>query len=304
MSEASEARMVVFGEILYDIFAEGDEVLGGSAFNLAWNLAGMGLNPLLISRIGRDNRGRAILEAMEGFGLDTSGVQQDDTLHTGIMEISSKGGKEKTHIPRSQAFDAIDMDEALKTVENVNASLLYHGTLPIRSKKSRTALDEIKKYLNKPVYVDVNMQPSSLRSESVMEFIEGSHWVQANMDELEMLVGAISFVGLDQSKMINYLLDITKVKGLIVTMGKEGALYAIGDTSETIEQASFPSFVDTHGCGDAFASAMVAGLHSNWPLKFAVERANDFAAKVCQLKGAISVDKKFYTEATQGWGLG
>jgi len=36
---------VLFGEILFDRFPDGREVLGGAPFNVAWHLRGFGLDP-------------------------------------------------------------------------------------------------------------------------------------------------------------------------------------------------------------------------------------------------------------------
>ena len=45
MSVPHDANSVplIFGEVLYDVFPGGEEVLGGAAFNAAWNLQGLGL---------------------------------------------------------------------------------------------------------------------------------------------------------------------------------------------------------------------------------------------------------------------
>ena len=51
-------KPVIFGEVLFDVFPEeGNMVLGGAPFNVAWNLQAMGLAPHLVSRIGRDELG-------------------------------------------------------------------------------------------------------------------------------------------------------------------------------------------------------------------------------------------------------
>jgi fructokinase len=48
---------VIFGEVLFDNFPD-KQVLGGAPFNVAWHLQGFGDNPLFISRVGDDSRGR------------------------------------------------------------------------------------------------------------------------------------------------------------------------------------------------------------------------------------------------------
>jgi fructokinase len=56
----SHSGPLVFGEVLFDCFPDGTEVLGGAPFNVAWHLQGFGLSPLLVSRVGNDARGQQI----------------------------------------------------------------------------------------------------------------------------------------------------------------------------------------------------------------------------------------------------
>ena len=78
---------LIFGEVLFDRFPDGSEVLGGAPFNVAWHLQGFGLRPRLISRIGEDRAGRRVVEAMDRWGLDTAGVQRDLRRPTGAVDI-------------------------------------------------------------------------------------------------------------------------------------------------------------------------------------------------------------------------
>ena len=63
-------RVVVFGEVLFDRFPDGSEILGGAPFNVAWNLQAFDVQPLLVSRVGKDRLGRRILGAMSEWGMD------------------------------------------------------------------------------------------------------------------------------------------------------------------------------------------------------------------------------------------
>ena len=53
-------KVCVFGEVLYDCFPDGKEILGGAPFNVAWHLSGFGQSPLFVSRVGDDPAGREI----------------------------------------------------------------------------------------------------------------------------------------------------------------------------------------------------------------------------------------------------
>ena len=88
MINSEAKRPVIFGEVLFDRFPDGSTVLGGAPFNVAWNLKALGLDPLLVSRVGRDDLGADILAAMSEWGLDTAGVQTDAGHPTGTVEVT------------------------------------------------------------------------------------------------------------------------------------------------------------------------------------------------------------------------
>ena len=81
------SRPYIFGEVLYDCFPDGEQVLGGAPFNVAWHLQALGDSPTLISRVGMDARGKQIIESMRSWGMDTSIMQQDSEKPTGIVSI-------------------------------------------------------------------------------------------------------------------------------------------------------------------------------------------------------------------------
>ena len=57
----ADIRPVIFGEVLYDCFPEGEVVPGGAPFNVAWHLQGFGQNPLFLSRVGSDEAAGRVL---------------------------------------------------------------------------------------------------------------------------------------------------------------------------------------------------------------------------------------------------
>jgi fructokinase len=77
----------IFGEVLFDHFPN-DYVLGGAPFNVAWHLKGFGDDPLVISRVGDDSRGREVQELMASWGLDQRGLQTDSKHPTGVVEVT------------------------------------------------------------------------------------------------------------------------------------------------------------------------------------------------------------------------
>ena len=52
-NKKNEAIPLIFGEVLFDVYPDGTEILGGAPFNVAWHLQGFGVSPLMISRVGK-----------------------------------------------------------------------------------------------------------------------------------------------------------------------------------------------------------------------------------------------------------
>ncbi|MDH5639070.1 MAG: PfkB family carbohydrate kinase [Nitrospinota bacterium] len=305
MGNPNQKRPVIFGEVLFDIFPDGKEEMGGAPFNTAWNLAGLGLNPLFVSRIGKDERGKSVIGAMTRFGMDISGVQIDNYLPTGVVEVDVETDhrKRKFGLPEAQAFDAIEGEIAINAAKGVDVSLLYHGTLPARSKVSLESLALLKKEFNAHVYVDVNMRSPWVKGDIAVEMIKGATCVQANRGDFEMMVGTCSFEGLDFLGMTGYLKDIAGVKYLLVTLGKGGAILSAGGTNVEFRSQYNNRVEDTTGCGDAFAAVIIAGMINGWSIELTVDRANELAGAVSGIKGAVTEEIGFYTSKAQEWGL-
>ncbi len=84
---------VIFGEVLFDRFPDGNSVLGGAPFNVAWHLQAFGARPLLISSVGDDELGAEIRQTMQDWGMDDSGLQTDAAHPTGTVEVSFNAGE-------------------------------------------------------------------------------------------------------------------------------------------------------------------------------------------------------------------
>ena len=84
---------IIFGEVLFDCFPDGSAVLGGAPFNVYAHLGRMGLDPLMITRVGEDERGNRLLAAMGERNLRTEGVQSDPSRFTGevVVTIDEEG---------------------------------------------------------------------------------------------------------------------------------------------------------------------------------------------------------------------
>lgn len=288
-------RPLIFGEVLFDCFEDGNLVLGGAPFNVAWHLQAFGQAPLLVSRVGDDPLGRRIRSAMQAWDMDCAGLQLDSAHPTGTVQVTMKGGEPAFEIVSDRAYDFID-DRALPPLDSV--SLLYHGSLALRNPVSRHALVALQQRSNASVFIDVNLRPPWWDKDEITARLRNARWVKLNAGELQLLAPP----GGDVAEQAEALQSRYGIDQLFVTRGANGA-FARTSTGE-IHQVT-PSgdleIADTVGAGDAFASVLLLGLANNWPLPLLLERAQAFAGAVVGIQGATVDDRNFYQPFLSAW---
>ena len=186
----TSGRPLVVGEVLFDVMPDGDRVLGGAPFNVAWHLEAFGLRPLMITRVGADDEGDEVLAAMESWGMDTSGVQRDRSHPTGKVKVELEDGEPTFHILADQAYDRLDGESAAGLIEEEDPSLLYHGSLLARGETSASALDRVKETAAVPVFIDVNLRDPWWNHVDVLASVSRARWIKVNEAELGLLGGA------------------------------------------------------------------------------------------------------------------
>lgn len=286
-------RICLFGEVLFDLFPDGRRVLGGAPFNVAWNLQALGESPLLISRVGTDADGSSVRNSMQIRGLDTGGLQSGAFEHTGQVRVHIENGEPAYEIVRPVAWDAIETPDPLPQCD-----LLYHGSLALRSERSRESLMALRTAAPKTIFVDVNLRDPWWDRDSVADLLGGAHWVKFNEDELDLLAPA----GQDWKSRACAMVESHALDGLVVTRGGRGAslFTGSGDYLETRPEG-IANVVDTVGAGDAFAAVMILGITRGWPLQTCLDRAQQLASAVVGQQGATVYDPGFYSPFSRGW---
>lgn len=284
------AHPFIFGEVLFDCFPTGERVLGGAPFNVAWHLQAFGESPRFISRVGNDKDGNAILDAMLKWGMRTDGVQIDEALPTGRVDINfNKDGEPAYDIVHPSAYDAIEPDGAASPCR-----IIYHGSLALRDEASSDSLVQLKKQASTTVFVDVNLRPPWWKKEQLAQLLLDADWVKLNTDEMRLLAPAATS---SKAFIVEH-----RLQGLILTHGADGAEIVSPD-GETVRVRpdKGSSVVDTVGAGDAFASVMLLGLLRSWPMQLTAERAQDFACRIVGQRGATVSDSCFYRNIMSDW---
>ncbi|MDT8282706.1 MAG: carbohydrate kinase [Gammaproteobacteria bacterium] len=291
------AAPVIFGEVLFDCFPDGNCILGGAPFNVAWHLQAFGLSPLMISRVGDDALGKKVTSLMLDWSMNTIGLQLDPEHPTGSVDIEFDNGEPRYSIVEHRAYDYIDASLLPASTEN---SLLYHGSLALRNQNSRQAWAKLKQQHTGSIFMDVNLRDPWWQKEFVLNLVDAADWVKLNEDELVLLGCSAG----DIRSQAHEFVDKHRLKGLVITLGAKGAM-ALTDNGEFAE--AIPSHtlevVDTVGAGDAFTSVLILGLTSKWPLQQTMQRAQNFASLIVGQQGATVNDAGFYQTIITDWGI-
>lgn len=295
--------VILCGEVLFDVFLGDQEVLGGATFNVAWNLRGLGLEPRLVSRVGKDERGLKILDAMRRWGLDTSGIQVDPRHPTGVVEVHLEEDDHRFQIIPDVAYDFLEAGPALEVLRGLPPSIFYHGTLILRAETARKGVRHLVRELEPAgTFVDLNLRVPWYTDETLDICLRQARWLKLSGDELLHVdaFGPDSPVGLEQR--IRDLRPTHDLEGVLVTRGPEETLYLDArDQLHRAPAAMVDSLTDTVGAGDAFSSVFILGLLSGWPVSDTLVRASEFAGAVCGLRGAVSEDPEFYRQWRERW---
>lgn len=313
----SAASILLFGEVLMDCFPD-REVQGGAPLNVTHHLRGLGrgvgLVPVLVTRLGKDERGRRLLEAMQAADLPINGVQQDCLHPTGAVriELEADGQGHRFEIAPDQAWDFIHADMARLVGLSIRPQWLYFGTLaqravmrPAKRPAAHPALQSLLQATQAKGFLDINLRDPWVRKDVLRWSLGKAEIVKMNEEELHRVAHMMGLGGGSQCVLGKRLLHAFGIRKLLVTEGKNGAwlLQDDGKYHHTGATAPLVDQVDSVGAGDGFAAVFLLGLTQDWPVEQILERAHRFAGEICRLRGAIPDSDDFYHPFITEWQL-
>ena len=286
---SSNYSPVIFGEVLFDDFGNNVRVLGGAPFNVAWNLKGLGLDPYFVSAIGNDADGDAILESMESWELDTSGIVRVSDYPTGRVDIKLDQGQPTFEILENQAYDRI-AKPGLNSID-----LLYFGSLANRSDYTLATLRSLWNLDPKVRFIDLNIRKPWFSDDRACDLLENADWVKLNDEELHRLTDVECNTETNIERAVNQLRDKLQIENCCVTRGELGAiLLTPANDKFQARSRKIYSVIDTVGAGDAFSAALIAGLAHHLSMADLLQLAVDFAAHSCTIQGATTSSREHY----------
>jgi fructokinase len=300
--EGLPRRVLVFGELLWDLLPTGP-VLGGAPANFAFRAQSLGLEARLVTRVGRDALGLRAIESLAGLGLDTSGVQLDDSRPTGTVPITLlPDGRHEFEILPDVAYDRIEATpQALRWATEADA--LCFGTLAQREATSRESLAAILAASPSALVVlDVNLRRGCYTAETLRSSLQHAAVVKLSEEEAAEVAREIPGASPAIPELCAAACRSFRITTCVVTLGNRGAFAATSGGEAVYVPGHRVSVADTIGSGDAFTAGFVAALLGGASLREACERGNALGAIVASQRGATEAVRQEAVDALMASG--
>ncbi len=269
-------KILLFGEILFDVFDDGAR-LGGAPLNLAVHLHRLGAETTLISAVGEDELGNRALREITREGVDTSGIARTSQPTGSVKVILDKAKIPSYHFLPGCAFDFIPMPE----INPDEFNLFCFGTLAQREVASRTTLRKLLAALSCKVFCDVNLRQNFFSREILADSLANSNLAKLNEEELEIIARLFEL-----KPDPGAIAERFQLETVILTLGPKGC--EVWNKGETISSPACPAqVVSTVGAGDAFSAGFLFHFLSGEGVKAAADAGNRLAAQVATLPGAF-----------------
>lgn len=283
------------GEILWDIYPE-EKFLGGAVSNTVFHLKQLGHDPILISRIGKDELGDEILDIMQKHKLNTGYIQIDHKRKTGTVGVKlKKNGVPQFNCMKNASFDYLSWTENLEKISNETNAVIF-GSFAQRNNIARTTIFKFLNYCTNSIKVcDINLRQNSHKNvQLIYDLCRISDILKLNDNEFKVIKNNFLKSDESESDFIDRFLKEFEIKILLVTLGEKGCA-VFSEKKRAYEPGYKINPVDTTGSGDAFTAGFVSKYLKKESLEKALEFANQLAACVATLKGATPSisEKKF-----------
>lgn len=269
MEKVLQQQPVVIGGMVMDFKGRPDQHLqlytsnpgslqqmpGGVGRNIAENIIRLGELPFLISAVGSDLTGNALLQHCQSIGLTTKGLSQLENEHTAIyLAILNTNGDLHTAIADMGIFQQLTPKRIQQFAGQLKtASLIVLDTnLPVATIRWICQFCQQQQI---PLWVEPVSVEKSLK---LIDLLASITYISPNKEELEALTSITIRTKSDIENGIQILLE-QGIKYVLVTLGKDGVL--LGDISGIHHFPARPAqVIDVTGAGDSFVAGTVYGL--------------------------------------------
>lgn len=289
-------KILSFGEIIWDIYDSGP-VIGGAPLNFAANCAGLGAECYMLSAVGSDRLGKASLQKLKEFGVNTDFVTVSDRP-TGYCSVTLDRHKVPHYdIADDVAYDHISLGE---NVLRERFDWLYFGTLAQRSGNNAASVRRLVSDGDfGGIFCDVNLRAPFFDRQSLLLCLNSAAVLKVSREELKVFTETAFGTGVADPKAAAKLIcaNAPNIKALIITLDSDGAM-AYDAVRRTIctKPAVKTEVVSTVGAGDGFSAAFICSYSKSRNIETALADAAVFASKVVSVKEAVLPVKRPTTD--------
>lgn len=221
---------------------------GGTAGNIAYNLALLGQRPLLMATVGND--AADYIADLGEHGIDVSGVMKFPNELTASFFVSTDQGNRQI---ANFYIGAMGRSTEVKFSDQ-NHQAIKIATISPNAPAAMTAYVSECKALGVPYIYDPSQQIPLFSKEQLIDGIDGAHILIVNDYEFELIKQRTD-------------LDLAQIKKmsdvLIVTKGEKGS--TIYTETEEINIPAIPTerVLDPTGAGDAYRAGLMAARANN-----------------------------------------
>jgi fructokinase len=278
-AEGAAVTILVWGELLWDLFPDGAQ-LGGAPANVAWHLGQLGARPRLVTRVGADDHGRAATARMAGAGVDVALIQVDGERATGVVEVAVEAGEPRYRLVPGRAWERIACGDDVRAALGDAAAIVF-GTLAQRTDDGLAAWRELMAAAPAGCLrvCDPNLRPGHFDRRAIEAALAAADVVKLNDGEVAACQRELGL-----SDPVGWLLE-RGARLVAITHGARGSTLVTADQRVAIAGVASAAGGDNVGCGDAYLAVLVHGIVAGWPLARTGRLASAWACAVAGRRG-------------------
>ncbi|PSL40185.1 2-dehydro-3-deoxygluconokinase [Planomicrobium soli] len=262
--------------------------IGGAELNVIIGCARLGIKTGWISRLGKDEFGRHILNTVRGEGIDVSEVELMEGYATSLnfKEVQESGsGKTfyyRKHSPTETLTPDLLPEDYIKKAKVLHVTGVFPAIDDVNSAVILKAL-QVAKANNVKISFDPNIRLKLWSKEkaraTILTYLPYVDYLLAGRDELELL-----FETNHDAKLIEKLQEFS-IEQVVIKDGENGCYFLEKDNWTHFPGVKVSKVVDTVGAGDGFNAGFLYGTIKKWDLNKTMRFANTIGALVVQVPG-------------------
>lgn len=252
---------------------------GGAAGNVAAWLTQTDARSFIVSRVGDDPAGAAIVAEFDALGVNHANLVIPGAT-SGVVVVLVDSSGERTMFPDKGANSLLAADDLPDLSDFQAVYISGYALLNPLARVGVLAMISKIKARGIPIYFD----PASVGSMKDVSDKELHSWFSMmdvlflNEEESIYLTGSI-----DIERALDYLLEFAEV--VVIKRGSAGAIAKTRGFDSISHPAVATNVVDTTGAGDSFAAGFIASFAKNRNLTAALRAGGDLAASCVAIVG-------------------